>query len=77
MISPTRGIMCRSVLVTSASSGIGEATALRFVRNKWRVFAAIRKETDLRRPSKGKLQVGNSLKEALGTKRPELLTSTV
>jgi NAD(P)-dependent dehydrogenase (short-subunit alcohol dehydrogenase family) len=36
----------RSILVTGASSGIGRATALRLARHGWRVFAAVRKETD-------------------------------
>jgi len=36
----------KSIVITGASSGIGRATALRLARNGWRVFAAIRKETD-------------------------------
>ena len=36
----------RSVVVTGASSGIGRATALRLSRNGWRVFAAVRKDSD-------------------------------
>jgi NAD(P)-dependent dehydrogenase (short-subunit alcohol dehydrogenase family) len=47
MISSTKDRTRRSVLVTGASSGIGEATALRLARSGWHVFAAVRKETDL------------------------------
>jgi NAD(P)-dependent dehydrogenase (short-subunit alcohol dehydrogenase family) len=36
----------RSVLITGASSGIGEASALRLVRGGWRVFAGVRAEAD-------------------------------
>jgi len=36
----------RSVVITGASSGIGRATALRLSRNGWRVFAAVRKDSD-------------------------------
>jgi NAD(P)-dependent dehydrogenase (short-subunit alcohol dehydrogenase family) len=36
----------RSVLVTGASSGIGNATVLRLAQKGWRVFAAVRKEAD-------------------------------
>ncbi len=36
----------RSVVITGASTGIGEACALRLDRNGWRVFAGVRKEAD-------------------------------
>ena len=36
----------KSIVVTGASSGIGHATALRLARNGWRVFAAVRKQSD-------------------------------
>jgi NAD(P)-dependent dehydrogenase (short-subunit alcohol dehydrogenase family) len=36
----------RAVLVTGASSGIGEACALRLLRAGWRVFAGVRREGD-------------------------------
>jgi NAD(P)-dependent dehydrogenase (short-subunit alcohol dehydrogenase family) len=38
--------MSRTALVTGASSGIGEACALRLVRNGWRVVAGVRREGD-------------------------------
>lgn len=41
--------MTRAVLVTGASTGIGEATALRMKRAGWDVFAAARKDQDLDR----------------------------
>ena len=41
---PTDGI--RAVVITGASTGIGEACALRLDRHGWRVFAGVRKEAD-------------------------------
>jgi NAD(P)-dependent dehydrogenase (short-subunit alcohol dehydrogenase family) len=39
----------KSIVITGASSGIGRATTLRLARKKWRVFAAVRKESDAQR----------------------------
>ena len=36
----------RAVVITGASTGIGEACALRLDRHGWRVFAGVRKEAD-------------------------------
>jgi NAD(P)-dependent dehydrogenase (short-subunit alcohol dehydrogenase family) len=44
--------MARSVVVTGASTGIGEATALRLARAGWQVFAGVRSKTDADRLSK-------------------------
>jgi NAD(P)-dependent dehydrogenase (short-subunit alcohol dehydrogenase family) len=41
--------MAKAVLVTGASTGIGEATALRMKRAGWDVFAGARKDADLER----------------------------
>ncbi len=40
------GTEARSVVITGASTGIGEACALRMDRLGWRVFAGVRKEAD-------------------------------
>ena len=48
----------RSVIITGASTGIGEACALRLDRAGWRVFAGVRKDADgerLRQKSSGRL----------------------
>jgi NAD(P)-dependent dehydrogenase (short-subunit alcohol dehydrogenase family) len=36
----------RSIVITGAAGGIGRATALRLAMNGWRVFAAVRSDTD-------------------------------
>jgi NAD(P)-dependent dehydrogenase (short-subunit alcohol dehydrogenase family) len=40
------GTGIRNVVVTGASTGIGEACALRLAKDGWRVFAGVRKEAD-------------------------------
>ena len=49
----TDGTGMRNVLITGASTGIGEACALRLDRNGWRVFAGVRKEADAQRLKQG------------------------
>jgi len=41
-----RGTEHRAVVITGASTGIGEACALRLDRHGWRVFAGVRKDED-------------------------------
>ena len=36
----------RTVVITGASTGIGEACAMRLDRHGWRVFAGVRKDAD-------------------------------
>jgi NAD(P)-dependent dehydrogenase (short-subunit alcohol dehydrogenase family) len=48
--------LTRTVLVTGASSGIGETTALRLSRNGWRVLAGVRREVDAERLREAGLQ---------------------
>ncbi len=40
------GTVDRAVVITGASTGIGEACALRLDRLGWRVFAGVRKDED-------------------------------
>ena len=39
----------RAVVITGASTGIGEACALRLDKEGWRVFVGVRKEADAQR----------------------------
>jgi NAD(P)-dependent dehydrogenase (short-subunit alcohol dehydrogenase family) len=55
----------QSVLVTGASTGIGEACSLRLARHGWRVFAGVRKPTD-----------GDRLRDAPGHVQPVLFDVT-
>jgi NAD(P)-dependent dehydrogenase (short-subunit alcohol dehydrogenase family) len=43
------GTGVRTAVITGASTGIGEACALRLDKNGWRVFAGVRKEADAQR----------------------------
>ena len=43
------GTGTRTVIITGASTGIGEACALRLDKAGWRVFAGVRKESDAQR----------------------------
>jgi len=45
----TDGTGTRTVIITGASTGIGEACALRLDKAGWRVFAGVRKEEDAQR----------------------------
>lgn len=45
--TPPTGSPSRAVLVTGCSSGIGQATALRLVKDGWPVFATARRTADL------------------------------
>ncbi|MEX2159869.1 MAG: SDR family oxidoreductase [Dehalococcoidia bacterium] len=49
----TDGTGMRSVLITGASTGIGEACALRLDKAGWRVYAGVRKEADGQRLKQG------------------------
>lgn len=49
----TDGTGMRNVLITGASTGIGEACALRLDKAGWRVFAGVRKEADGQRLKQG------------------------
>jgi NAD(P)-dependent dehydrogenase (short-subunit alcohol dehydrogenase family) len=62
----TNGTGIRNVVITGASTGIGEACALRLAKDGWRVFAGVRKEAD-----------GATLKsQATGDLRPIILDVT-
>lgn len=50
---PRDGIGTRAVVITGASTGIGEACALRLDRDGFRVFAGVRKEEDAQRLKQG------------------------
>lgn len=56
----------KSIVITGASSGIGRATALRLAKAGWRVFAAIRKDSDAE-------QIKNEARGALETIRLDVV----
>ena len=55
-------LVVRAVVVTGASTGIGEAVALRFDRRGWQVFAGVRREADAERLTR---QAGSRLRTVM------------